>query len=131
MMYMYHSSCRDSNFSLTDGTLTTCPFCMNEPVEVINEFDEGHVEAALVAIAKAAELHDVCVVNKVPEQVTDLWFLLYIDKIGKRVCGYAQSHELAIQLALMLGFSGKKDRLIANWGQRPLCGDDFKALFGN
>lgn len=126
MMYMYQSECQAVPYFLSIPDLKCCPFCCQDHVIAPEEYPALEQDKAMVAISDAAILKDVLILNETPN--TSIWFFVYIGEPGHRIYGYADTHDLAVQIALAMGFSGKKSKMIDNWGKRPLSAKDFMKL---
>jgi len=123
MMYMYQSECQELPYFLSVSNMTQCPFCLESHVSPPQEYPQLEHDVSLAAISNTSFLKDVVILNTTPN--TNIWFFVYIGNESTRIYGYADTHDIAIQICLAMGFSGKKNRMIDNWGRRELEAKDF------
>ena len=126
MMYMYQSECQQLPYFLSIPDMKRCPFCSELHVSDPEECPVLGQDESLASISNADILQDVLIVNTTPN--TSIWFFVYIGMGNTRIYGYANTHDIAVQIALAMGFSGKENRMIDNWGKRGLEPSDFMKL---
>lgn len=129
MMYLYQSECRELPYYLSLPNLKRCPYCSEKHVSLVEEVEYTILDEKLATLSKSVALEDVLIANKT--NGCDVWFFVYVGPNNFRVMGYAPTETEAVEMGLALGFSGKKTRMIVNWGTRKLCGEDFKKLWGD